>query len=212
MDAERTLFALLVILTAVLGLRAALHPSPPAARALALTQSLHHDFLELKKVASWAFSARDCGELQDALVRVHELAHAMEAKLDQLEAAMAALEFALWPMLVFRVEGADVVVHVAGVEAGGLAVGAGGPGLRWNPATWELKEIEVLAPGATLVCQDGCGPGELRFVVLSATAMRGPILRLKGQGQPALWVPPRESIQIVDAQNKPVNELVVVFW
>lgn len=212
MNWEKAVFFLLLALTAAFGLRVALQPSPSQSRVLLLAQSMHHDLAEIKRVADRAFFARDPGELQDALVRVRELLQSFQAKLDQLEAILGEMDFALWPTVLFRIEGSDIVVRIAGVQARGLALGVGGPGLRWNPETWELKEIEVLAKDAEFLCSDGCGPGELRFALLAKKSMQGAVLRLKGQGMPVLWLPAQEHIQLVDEQNQLVREFVVAVW
>jgi hypothetical protein len=132
----------------------------------------------------------------------------LRAKLDFLEEKLVELE-TFWPAVVFKIEGSDIIVSVQGIKAGGLAVGAGGPGLRWNPEAWRPIELKP-ASGVKLV-EQSCD-GELKFVVLSATGIKGEILRIHGEGEPVLWMPSREYIQLVDENNQRVTDFVVIVW
>jgi hypothetical protein len=132
----------------------------------------------------------------------------LRAKLDSLEAKLVELE-TFWPAVVFKIEGRDVVVSVQGIKAGGLAVGAGGPGLRWNPESW--RPVELKPASGTKLVEQSCD-GELKFVLLSAQGVKGELLRIRGEGEPVLWMPSREYIQLVDENNQRVSDFVVIVW
>ena len=132
----------------------------------------------------------------------------LRAKLEFLEAKLVELE-TFWPAVVFKIEGSDIIVSVQGIKAGGLAVGTGGPGLRWNPESW--RPVELKPVDGVKLMQQSCDD-ELKFVVLSATGMKGEVLRIHGEGEPVLWMPSRESIQLVDDQNRRVTDFVVIVW
>jgi hypothetical protein len=113
------------------------------------------------------------------------------------------------PAVVFKIQGSNIIASVQGIEAGGLAIGAGGPGLRWNQEAWRPLELKP-ADGVKLM-QQSCD-GELKFVVLSATGIKGEILRIRGEGEPVLGIPDRSHTQLVDESNQRVTEFVVIVW
>ena len=188
-----------------LALRAALAPAPPPAGARAALAAAQREAQEIQSLINRTRPE----EAWTSLMRIREeYLPSLRAKLDFLEAKLVELE-TFWPAVVFKIEGSDIVVSVQGIKAGGLAVGAGGPGLRWNPESWRPVELKP-ASGVKLVNQS-CN-GELKFVLLSAQGVKGELLRIHGEGEPVLWMPSRESIQLVDDQNQRVTEFVVIVW
>lgn len=142
------------------------------------------------------------------MLRIYETAQALEDRLREAEEKMK--EIPLWPALVFEVDGSDVVIRACGFKAGGIAVGAGGPGLRYDPARWQPREF-LPADGITFTCQACQSPGELRFAVLSPSGREGELLRIRGEGAPVLWLPAQEHVQVVDEGNNRV-ECVMILW
>jgi len=195
----------LLLLFAALALKAAVDPAPPPAAARAALAAARREVREIQALINRTRPE----EAWDALMVIRE-EHlpSLRAKLDQLEAKMVELE-TFWPAVVFRIEGSDVVVSVQGIKAGGLAVGAGGPGIRWNSEAW--KPLELLPAQDVKLCQQSCN-GELKFVLLLARGRSGELLRIRGEGQPILFAPSRESIQLVDDQNQRVTDFVVIVW
>jgi hypothetical protein len=188
-----------------LALRAALAPAPPPAGARAALAAAQREVQEIQSLINRTRPE----EAWTSLMRIREeYLPSLRAKLEFLEAKLVELE-TFWPAVVFKIEGSDIIVSVQGIKAGGLAVGAGGPGLRWNPQAWRPVELKP-ASGVKLVDQS-CN-GELKFVVLSATGIKGEVLRIHGEGKPVLWMPSRESIQLVDDQNRRVTEFIVIVW
>jgi len=194
----------LLLLFAALAIKAAVDPAPPPAAARAALAAVQREVREIEKLTQGIRPE----EAWDVLMVIRE-EHlpSLRAKLDQLEAKMVELE-TFWPAVVFRIEGSDIVVSVQGIKAGGLAIGAGGPGLRWTKA-WtpiELKPAEDVK-----LCEQSCN-GELKFVLLLPRGRSGELLRIRGEGQPILFAPSRESIQLVDENNQRVTDFVVIVW
>jgi len=188
-----------------LALRAALAPAPPPAGARAALAAAQREVREIQSLINRTRPE----EAWTSLMRIQdEYLPSLRAKLESLEAKLVELE-TFWPAVVFKIEGSDIIVSVQGIKAGGLAVGAGGPGLRWNPQAWKPLELKP-ADGVKLM-QQSCD-GELKFVLLSAQGVKGELLRIHGEGEPVLWMPSRESIQLVDDQNQRVTEFVVIVW
>jgi len=195
----------LLLLFAALAIKAAVDPAPPPAGARAALAEAKREVREIQSLINRTRPEEAWG----SLMRIREeYLPSLRAKLEFLEAKLVELE-TFWPAVVFKIEGSDIVVSVQGIKAGGLAVGAGGPGLRWNPQAWRPVELKP-ASGVKLV-EQFCN-GELKFVVLSATGIKGEVLRIHGEGEPVLWMPSRESIQLVDDQNQRVTEFVVIVW
>jgi len=195
---------LLLLLFAALAIKAAVDPAPPPAAARAALAAVQREVREIEKLTQGIRPE----EAWDVLMVIRE-EHlpSLRAKLDQLEAKMVELE-TFWPAVVFRIEGSDIVVSVQGIKAGGLAVGAGGPGLRWTEA-W--KPLELRPAQDVKLCEQSCN-GELKFVLLLPRGRSGELLRIRGEGQPILFAPNRESIQLVDDQNRRVTDFVVIVW
>jgi len=195
---------LLLLLFAALAIKAALAPAPPPAAARAALAAVRQDLRQIER----SLAGLRPEEAWDVLMTLRE-EHlpSLRAKLDQLEARMVELE-TFWPAVVFRIEGSDVVVSVAGIKAGGLAIGAGGPGLRWTEA-W--KPLELKPAQDVKLCEQSCD-SELKFVLLLPRGRSGELLRIRGEGQPILFAPSRESIQLVDDQNRRVTDFVVIVW
>lgn len=204
---DRAAFLFLTILFAALALEAIVDPTPPAARLARLIQDLRREVREIQSLINRTRPE----DARGVLLRIgEEHLPAIQAKLDLVEAEVAKVaQLSLWPAVVFQVDGSDIVVSVLGIEAGGLAVGAGGPGLRWDPDAWQLRDLEPAA-GVELICQR-CDGGELRFVALLARAKSGELLRIHGEGKPVIWLPNREHIQLVDSENKRID-FVVIVW
>lgn len=196
------LFLLLAFLA--LAIKAAVDPAPPTQSAQAALQAARQEVREIQSLINRTRPE----EAWDTLMVIRdEHLPSLRAKLDQLEARMAELE-TFWPAVVFKIEGSDIVVSVAGIKAGGLAVGAGGPGLRWTEA-W--KPIELVPAKDVKLCQQSCD-GELKFVLLLAHGRSGELLRIRGEGQPILLAPSRDSIQLVDENNQRVTDFVLIVW
>jgi len=195
---------LLLLLFAALAIKAALAPAPPPAAARAALAAVWQDLRQIER----SLAGLRPEEAWDALMTLREV-HLpnLHAKLDQLEAKMVELE-TFWPAVVFRIDGSDIIVSVQGIKAGGLAVGAGGPGLRWTEA-W--KPIELKPAQDVKLCEQSCD-SELKFVLLLPRGRSGELLRIRGEGQPVLFAPSRESIQLVDDQNRRVTDFVVIVW
>jgi hypothetical protein len=195
----------LLLLFAALVIKAAVDPAPPPIGARAVLEQAKRELREIQSLINRTRPEEAWG----SLMRIQdEYLPSLRAKLDFLEEKLVELE-TFWPAVVFKIEGSDIVVSVQGIKAGGLAVGAGGPGLRWNPQAWRPLELKP-ADGVKLV-QQSCD-GELKFVVLSATGIKGEILRIHGEGDPALWIPDRSHIQLVDEDNQRVTDFVVIVW
>ena len=195
---------LLLLLFAALALKAAVDPAPPPAAARAALAAARQEVRQIERRLS---GLRPEEAWDTLMVLREELLPSLRAKLDQLEAKMVELE-TFWPAVVFRIEGSDVVVSVQGIKAGGLAVGADGPGIRWMEA-W--KPLELLPAQDVKLCEQSCN-GELKFVLLLARGRSGELLRIRGEGQPILFAPSRDSIQLVDAQNQRVTDFVLIVW
>jgi hypothetical protein len=196
-------FLLLVFLA--MALKAAVDPAPPLAGAQAILEAAKREVREIQSLINRTRPEEAWG----SLMRIQdEYLPSLRAKLDFLEEKLVELE-TFWPAVVFKIEGSDIVVSVQGIKAGGLAVGAGGPGLRWNQEAW--RPIELKPTDGVKLMQQSCD-GELKFVVLSATGIKGELLRIHGEGEPVLWIPSREYIQLVDDQNQRVTEFVVIVW
>ena len=195
---------LLLLLFAALALKAAVDPAPPPAAARAALAAARREVREIQALINRTRPEEAWGCL---LTIREEYLPTLRARLDQLEAKMVELE-TFWPAVVFRIEGSDVVVSVQGIKAGGLAVGAGGPGIRWTEA-W--KPLELLPAQDVKLCEQSCN-GELKFVLLLARGRSGELLRIRGEGQPILFAPSREAIQLVDDQNQRVTDFVVIVW
>jgi hypothetical protein len=196
-------FLLLVFLA--MALKAAVDPAPPPAGARAVLEQAKREVREIQSLINRARPE----EAWTSLMAIRDdYLPSLRARLDFLEEKLVELE-TFWPAVVFKIEGSDIVVSVQGIKAGGLAVGAGGPGLRWNPQAW--KPIELKPASGTKLVEQSCD-GELKFVVLSATGIKGEILRIHGEGEPVLWMPSREYIQLVDENNQRVTEFVVIVW
>ena len=196
-------FLLLVCLA--MALKAAVDPAPPLAGAQAILEAAKREVREIQSLINRTRPE----EAWTSLMAIRDdYLPSLRAKLDLLEAKLVELE-TFWPAVVFKIEGSDIVVSVQGIKAGGLALGAGGPGLRWNPQAW--KPIELKPVDGVKLMQQSCD-GELKFVVLSATGIKGELLRIHGEGEPVLWIPSREYIQLVDDQNQRVTEFVVIVW
>jgi len=196
-------FLLLVFLA--MALKAAVDPAPPPAGARAALAEAKREVREIQSLINRTRPE----EAWTSLMRIsEEYLPSLRAKLDFLEAKLVELE-TFWPAVVFKIEGSDIIVSVQGIKAGGLAVGAGGPGLRWNPQAW--KPIELKPVDGVKLMDQSCD-GELKFVVLSATGIKGEILRIHGEGDPVLWIPDRSHIQLVDENNQRVTDFVVIVW
>jgi len=195
----------LLLLFAALAIKAAVDPAPPPAGARAALEQAKREVREIQSLINRTRPEEAWGSLM--AIRDDYLP-GLRAKLDFLEEKLVELE-TFWPAVVFKIEGSDIIVSVQGIKAGGLAIGAGGPGLRWNPQAWKLVELKPV-DGVKLM-QQSCD-GELKFVLLSATGIKGEILRIHGEGEPALWIPSREYIQLVDDQNQRVSDFVVIVW
>jgi len=194
----------LLLVFAALAIKAAVDPAPPPAAARAALAAVRQELRQIER----SLAGLRPDEAWDALMTLREVhLPSLRAKLDQLEAKMVELE-TFWPAVVFRIEGSDVVVSVAGIKAGGLAIGAGGPGLRWTEA-W--RPLELKPAQDVKLCEQTCD-GELKFVLLLARGRSGELLRIRGEGQPILFAPSRESIQLVDDQNRRVTDFVVIVW
>jgi len=195
---------LLLLLFVVLAIKAAVDPAPPPAAARAALAAVRQEVREIEKLTRGIRPE----EAWDVLMAIRE-EHlpSLRAKLDQLEAKMVELE-TFWPAVVFKIEGSDIIVSVQGIKAGGLAIGAGGPGLRWTEA-W--KPIELKPAQDVKLCEQSCD-SELKFVLLLPRGRSGELLRIRGEGQPILFAPSRESIQLVDDQNRRVTDFVVIVW
>lgn len=204
MDWEKALFLFLLAVTVAASLRGLLAPAPPAARVELLLHETHRELAEIQRLGTTLF--RTQGEMHTALARAAELALAARAKLDHLAQMWAELP-CTQPLVVWVREGEDLVVEVWNVEAGGLAVGAGGPALRYDPDQWTPLEIAP-APGWQLTCSE-LAPGDLRWIALSPKGRSGPVVRIRGRGVPVFWVNPA-YIQLVDAHNRPVEPAVVL--
>jgi len=193
---------LLLLLFAALAIKAAVAPAPPSATARAALAAVQREVREIEKLTRGIRPE----EAWDVLMVIRE-EHlpSLRAKLDQLEAKMVELE-TFWPAVVFRIEGSDIIVSVQGIKAGGLAVGAGGPGLRWAEA-W--RPIELKPAEDVKLCEQSCN-GELKFVLFLPRGRSGELLRIRGEGSPILFAPSRESIQLVDDQNRRVTDFVVI--
>jgi len=194
----------LLLVFAALALKAAVDPAPPPAAARAALAAVQREVREIQSLINRTRPEEAWGTLM--AIRDEHLP-SLRAKLDQLEAKMVELE-TFWPAVVFRIEGSDIVVSVQGIKAGGLAIGAGGPGLRWTEA-W--KPIELKPAEDVKLCEQSCN-GELKFVLLLPRGRSGELLRIRGEGQPILFAPSRESIQLVDDQNRRVTDFVVIVW
>jgi hypothetical protein len=195
----------LLLLFAALAIKAAVDPVPPPAGARAALAEAKREVREIQSLINRTRPE----EAWTSLMRIQdEYLPSLRAKLDFLEAKLVELE-TFWPAVVFKIEGSDIVVSVQGIKAGGLAVGAGGPGLRWNQEAWRPLELKPV-DGIKLM-QQSCD-GELKFVILSAIGIKGEILRIHGEGEPVLWIPNREYIQLVDENNQRVTEFVVIVW
>jgi len=196
-------FLLLVFLA--MALKAAVDPAPPLAGAQAILEAAKREVREIQSLINRTRPE----EAWTSLMAIRDdYLPGLRAKLDFLEAKLVELE-TFWPAVVFKIEGSDIIVSVQGIKAGGLAVGAGGPGLRWNPQAWKLVELK---PVDGIKLMDQSCDGELKFVLLSATGIKGEILRIHGEGEPVLWIPSREYIQLVDDKNQRVTEFVVIVW
>jgi len=195
----------LLLLFAALAIKAAVDPAPPPAGAQAILEAAKREVREIQSLINRTRPE----EAWTSLMAIRDdYLPSLRAKLDFLEAKLVELE-TFWPAVVFKIEGSDIIVSVQGIKAGGLAVGAGGPGLRWNQKAWRPLELKP-ADGMKLM-QQSCD-GELKFVLLSATGIKGEILRIHGEGDPVLWIPSREYIQLVDDQNQRVSDFVVIVW
>jgi len=195
----------LLLLFAALAIKAAVDPAPPPAGAQAILEAAKREVREIQSLINRTRPE----EAWTSLMRIQdEYLPGLRAKLDLLEEKLVELE-TFWPAVVFKIEGSDIVVSVQGIKAGGLAVGAGGPGLRWNQEAWRPLELKP-ASGVKLV-QQSCD-GELKFVLLSATGIKGYLLRIHGEGEPVLWIPDRSHIQLVDGNNQRVTDFVVIVW
>jgi hypothetical protein len=195
----------LLLLFAALAIKAAVDPAPPPTGARA---ALAEAKREVREIQSLINRTRPEEAWTSLMAIRDDYLPGLRAKLDFLEEKLVELE-TFWPAVVFKIEGSDIVVSVQGIKAGGLAVGADGPGLRWNPQAWRPVELKP-ADGVKLV-QQSCD-GELKFVVLSTTGIKGELLRIHGEGEPVLWIPSREYIQLVDDQNQRVSDFVVIVW
>ena len=194
-----------LLLFAALAIKAAVDPAPPEARAQAVLEAAKRGVWEIQSLINRTRPE----EAWTSLMAIRDdYLPSLRAKLDFLEAKLVELE-TFWPAVVFRFDGSDIVVSVQGIKAGGLAVGAGGPGLRWNSEAW--KPIELLPAKDVKLCQQSCN-GELKFVLLLARGRSGELLRIRGEGQPILFAPSREAIQLVDDQNQRVTDFVVIVW
>jgi len=195
----------LLLLFAALAIKAAVDPAPPPASAQAILEAAKREVREIQSLINRTRPE----EAWTSLTAIRDdYLPSLRAKLDFLEEKLVELE-TFWPAVVFKIEGSDIIVSVQGIKAGGLAVGAGGPGLRWNQEAWRPLELKPV-DGVKLM-QQSCD-GELKFVVLSATGIKGEILRIHGEGEPVLWIPNREYIQLVDENNQRVTEFVVIVW
>ena len=196
-------FLLLVFLA--MALKAAVDPAPPLAGAQAILEAAKREVREIQSLINRTRPE----EAWTSLMRIQdEYLPSLRAKLHFLEEKLVELE-TFWPAVVFKIEGSDIIVSVQGIKAGGLAVGAGGPGLRWNPESWRPLELKPV-DGVKLM-QQSCD-GELKFVLLSAQGVKGELLRIHGEGEPVLWIPNREYIQLVDENNQRVSDFVVIVW
>jgi len=194
-----------LLLFAALAIKAAVDPAPPEARAQAVLEAAKREVWEIQSLINRTRPE----EAWTSLMAIRDdYLPSLRAKLDFLEAKLVELE-TFWPAVVFRFDGSDIVVSVQGIKAGGLAVGAGGPGLRWNSEAWKPIELKP-ADGVKLV-EQSCD-GELKFVLLSANGIRGELLRIHGEGEPVLWIPDRTHIQLVDENNQRVLDFVVIVW
>jgi len=195
----------LLLLFAALAIKAAVDPAPPPAGARA---ALAEAKREVREIQSLINRTRPEEAWTSLMAIRDDYLPGLRAKLDFLEAKLVELE-TFWPAVVFKIEGSDIIVSVQGIKAGGLAVGAGGPGLRWNQEAWRPLELKPV-DGVKLM-QQSCD-GELKFVVLSAQGVKGELLRIHGEGEPVLWIPDRSHIQLVDENNQRVTEFVVIVW
>lgn len=198
------MFFLLLGIVAAWALRAALDPSPPQVRAERVLDELDR---EVSRVSSLINRTRP-EEAWETLMAIREdYLSSIRARIEHLRAILAELQLSE-RVVVFLIDGSDVIVSVYGLRAGGLAVGVDGPGLRWDPSTWRIRELSP-TQGVTLTCQ-ACGEDGLRFALLSAEGVEGELLRIRGEGKPVLWLPSRQNIQLVDEKNEVVTEFVVV--
>ncbi|MEN3010300.1 MAG: hypothetical protein ABDI20_04895, partial [Candidatus Bipolaricaulaceae bacterium] len=145
---DRAVFFLLLCFTALLALQAALNPSPPARQAAVLIAQAQRELTVIQRLCNQTF--RDPWEAHLALAQIGEVTESLQARLGHLEATLTHL-FCTTPAVVFRADGEDIVVTVVNVKAGGLAVGTGGPALRYDPAQWSPVELQP-ARGWHLVC------------------------------------------------------------
>jgi len=195
----------LLLLFAALAIKAAVDPAPPPAGAQAILEAAKREVREIQSLINRTRPE----EAWTSLMAIRDdYLPSLRAKLDFLEAKLVELE-TFWPAVVFKIEGSDITVSVQGIKAGGLAIGAGGPGLRWNPQAWKLVELKPV-DGVKLMDQS-CD-GELKFVLLSAQGVKGELLRIHGEGEPVLWIPDRSHIQLVDENNQRVTDFVVIVW
>jgi len=195
----------LLLLFVALAIKAAVDPAPPPTGAQAILEAAKREVREIQSLINRTRPE----EAWTSLMRIQdEYLPSLRAKLHFLEEKLVELE-TFWPAVVFKIEGSDIIVSVQGIKAGGLAVGAGGPGLRWNPESWRPLELKPV-DGVKLM-QQSCD-GELKFVLLSAQGVKGELLRIHGEGEPVLWIPNREYIQLVDENNQRVSDFVVIVW